>query len=176
MRLYRVGVYATALALLVPAPSWAAQPVKVKDWVFQKTNGMAEAWTVNDSGSQLGVVCLAASNCMAYFVSDSGTCEDGSKYPALLNSASGAFALTTVCRKIESDSGKPRFVLVINELDQVLDAMIKDHTLGIVIPMASGMFKAARFSLEGSNEALAAVNQAITSQSKPARATGDQDL
>lgn len=176
MRRYAISLSITTLALLFATPSWSDQPVRVKDWIFQKTNGMAEAWTVNDSGSQLGVVCSTASSCLAYFVSDSGTCEDGSKYPALLNSASGALALSTMCKKIGSDSEKPRFVLVINEFNQVLDAMLKDHNLGIVIPMASGMFKVARFSLEGSNEALSAVNQATGSQSKPARATGDQDL
>jgi hypothetical protein len=158
-------------------PAWATQAVSVKDWLFQDNGSSgAEAWTVNDSGSQIGVVCFGKSNCIAYFVSDSGTCQDDSKYPALLNSASGALALTTVCKKIESQTGKPRFVLVINEFNAVLDSILKDHNLGIVIPMASGMFKVARFSLEGSNEALAAVNRSTAAESKPVSRTGDQEL
>ena len=173
----RLGV-AAGFAVLISlcSPCWSAQPVTVKDWVFQKQgNGTAEAWTVNESGSQLGVVCYRKGSCLAYFVSDSGSCDDGSKYPALMNAGSGALSLSTVCRKIETDSGKARFVLVINEFDPVLDSMLKDHNMGIVIPMANGMFKVARFSLEGSNEALSAVNRAIGA-TKTTSSTGDEDL
>lgn len=165
-------------AMVVTSTAWSANAVGVKNWFYVNDgNGSAEAYTVNESGSQIGVYCAAKSNCFAYFVSADSTCSDGDKYPALMNSTSGAVALTVVCRQLASDSEKSRYVLVINEMNAVLTAMLKDHTLGIVIPMQSGTFHVARFSLEGSNEALAAVDRMVEAQPKPATTTtGDKDL
>ena len=53
------------------------------------------------------------------------------------------------------------------DFQTVVNLMFQDRVAGFSIPMANGTFKVTRFSLEGSNEALAAVNQAITKNSKP---------
>lgn len=154
-----------------------AAPAVVGNWMVQKDTGWgSEAWTVNASGSQLGVLCYQTSGCLTYFIPDSVTCDDGGQYPALLNTELGAVSLSAVCKRITTSSGQTRYVMVIDEYKTVLGAILKDHVLGIVIPMADGAFSVARFSLDGSRDAIAAVNQAMKPESKPAKATGDQVL
>lgn len=166
----RIG---TLLCLLVgAAPTMAAnstgQPVSVKNWVSQNyADGSSGAWTNNESGSSLGLYCTAANQCTAFLGADTG-CDDGSKYPAMMNTDSGASSQPMTCANISSANEKPRYVLVFDDFQTVLGVVLKNHAIGFAIPLAGGMFKVMHFSLEGSNEALAAVSAAIKSESKKA--------
>jgi hypothetical protein len=84
----------------------------------------------------------------------------GGKYPMLLNSDSGASSISATCGIANSPALNKRSLLTIDDFQLVLNTMLKDLDAGVAIPLASGQFKVARFSLEGSNEALAAVNGA----------------
>jgi hypothetical protein len=124
--------------------------------------GTAVASTSNDSGSTLGVYCLGAKNCDAY-LRTSTTCEEGAKYPVLVNSDSGANNFVVTCKNLASTGEKQNFVFVFDQFDTLINLMLKDRALGVAFPLASGQFKVARFSLDGSNESLAAVNRVVTS-------------
>ncbi len=153
----------------------ASQPVVVKDWSFIDTgNGTGIAKTYNESGSVLGLYCAAANNCDAYMMTAMG-CDDGHKYPGLVNADSGAYNVTVTCQNIASAGEKPNFAFVFDDFNTIKGLMLKDHSVGIALPLASGQFKVARFSLEGSNETLAAVNRAITNGSKQVSAKQAKD-
>ncbi len=140
----------------------------VKDWSFRlSSDGTAGAYTKNGSGSMLGVYCASKNKCILYLALGTG-CDSGHQIPVLLNSSSGAEALTGTCENIAPPTSKEMFVLVLDNFNSVLNIVLKDHTVGFAIPLASGQFKAAHFSLEGSNEALAAVDQSIGATAKPA--------
>jgi hypothetical protein len=151
------------------------QPVAVKDWTFIDTGGgTGIAKTINDSGSVLGIYCAALKNCDAYLIS-SMTCEVGSKYPGLINAGSGSFSISVTCKNIAADGEKPNYAFVFAEFDLIRNLMLKDHSVGVALPLANGQFKVTRFSLEGSNETLAAVGRAISNGTKQAKAKQAKD-
>jgi hypothetical protein len=155
-------VYALMCLVLASSPLAAAPPKSgtVKDWTFTDyADGTAGAQTTNESESSLGVYCASKDNCLAYLATDSG-CQDGSKYTVMMNANSGANALLATCKSLATPRSKQQFALFFEDLGAVLDTMLKDHTVGFAIPLASGQFKVVRFSLEGSNETLAAVDSA----------------
>jgi hypothetical protein len=149
--------------LLAAMASAANQPIVTKDWSFTNTgNGSAVASTSNDSGSTLGVYCLGAKNCAAYLQTLTA-CEDGAKYPVLVNSDSGASNFMLTCKNLASAGEKQNFVFVFDQFDALINLLLKDRAIGVAFPLAGGQFKVARFSLDGSNESLAAVNRVVTS-------------
>jgi hypothetical protein len=145
------------------------QSVAVKDWTVKLfDDGSSGAQTSNDSGSSFGVYCTDEKNCVAFLLA-STDCDDSSKYPVLLNSTSGAMALATTCANISTPGSKQRFALVFDDFSTVLNIALKDRMVGFSIPMANGAFKVTRFSLDGSNEAVTAMNKAIQGKTKPVR-------
>jgi len=147
----------------------------VKDWVFSKLGGgSAIAYTGNDSGSRLGVVCTAANECDAYVYSATG-CDDGSKIPVLINTDSGSASFNVTCKNISSPSEKQNFVFVFDELKPILNILLKNQTLGLALPLASGQFKVLHFSLQGSNEALAAVSRSVKPSATPVSTKKNED-
>jgi hypothetical protein len=56
---------------------------------------------------------------------------------------------------------------VFDEFPTVLNMMLKDRVAGFSVPTANATFKVPRFRLDGSNEALMAVNKAMEAKTKP---------
>ncbi|MBV8146410.1 MAG: hypothetical protein JO184_15545 [Gammaproteobacteria bacterium] len=149
------------LAIGGPAAQASPPSGSVKDWSFRKLDGdRAIASTGNGSGSSLGVYCVAKRDCQIYLATDTG-CEDARTYTLLLNASSAAFALSSTCHGISNPGEKQRFVFFLDDFNTVLATMMKDHTVGFAIPVAGEQFKVTRFSLEGSNEALAALSSLL---------------
>lgn len=126
------------------------------DWkAFRLDTGAYMATVQNDAGSVLATLCTG-STCHVV-VNPHISCDPGSKYPALVNAPSSAFAVTFLCEKLGD-------LLVYSvPLDTVMsDAMSIGGVLGVAMPMASGEFKAARFSLTGSARATARIQQLAT--------------
>jgi hypothetical protein len=162
------------LSLVLVATPLAAAPPKsgvVKDWVFTNYgDGTAAAHTTNDSGSSVGIYCSTKESCIAFLATDSG-CQDGNKYTVMMNANSGANALVATCKNLATVESKQHFVLVFEDFDSVLTSVLRDHTVGFAIPLASGQFKVARFSLEGSNETLSAVHSTTAAVPGPKAAS-----
>jgi len=158
------------LLLTVIALPTSAEPrtATVKNWTFKDfRDGSAGGDTTNESGSELGVYCSGTQQCFIFLITDTG-CEENGKYTVLVNADSGAVATNASCTSINTPGSKGRFALVFDNFDTLLNSILKDHAIGFSIPLASGMFKVTRFSLEGSNEVLSAVGQTIKGGSKPA--------
>jgi hypothetical protein len=147
-----------------------AGSVTEKDWkVVIDADGTALAFTSNGSGSSFGIYCANANSCFAYLDSSTG-CDDSSTYPVLVNSDSGAGSFEATCADLGSSASKNHAVIVFNDFSAIIKTVLKDHAIGFAIPLASGQFKVTRFSLEGSNETIQAMNKAVSSSTRPAAA------
>jgi hypothetical protein len=151
-----VKVAKTLWILLCAFPSASAADLRFGDWVAHVTGNEREAFTNNESGSALGVLCSVESqHCLAYLRANT-TCSEGNKQVALVNTDSGAFPIDMLCSKIRGQSG-PEFVNLLGSYDDMRDVILKHNSIGIALPMTGGQFKVVRFSLIGSNQAIEAV-------------------
>jgi hypothetical protein len=133
-----------------------ASDQRVKDWTISLDTNYQEANTSSDSGGLLGVFCILQSqSCFAYFTSGN-PCVESRTVPVLVNANTGAALFQTTCRGMDVKTGK-LWVNVFDDMDGIKKIMLEASSLGIAIPLGSGLFKAVRFSLMGSNEAIDAV-------------------
>ena len=135
------SVYLLSLALA----AGAAQAQEYGDWMVDDlaSERSVYAATVNDSGGLLGKTC-SQEGCR-WIVTLKANCENGAKYPALLNAADGAWHVTLFCSPNEKNPGR-YYVL---EPDYVDKAVQSGDAVGIAMPMQSGQFRVARFSTRG---------------------------
>jgi hypothetical protein len=114
------------------------------------------ASTSNSGGSLLAQYCKLDSAECFYLVSFGITCEENSKYPALVSTDAGAKSIELVCDKKVSNEN---FMLAAN-FDEMDDLVRNNKRIGFVIPMQNEEFKAIRFSLNGADIALDAMRAA----------------
>jgi len=164
-------------AIIAPALSGAAvaQTVNVGSWMVSTQSDTAVyAVTVNDSGALLGQFCYPEQGSCMWLLGMTTGCEQGDRYPVLLNSDRGAQSVEIYCDgKLES--GLYRYAFT------DFDAMqnhVKDSTrIGFAVPLRSDQFRVVRFALDGAAPAIQSMRDAA--QSKPTRTqrgTRDQVL
>lgn len=173
MRTRLAGCLAAALTL---AGTSAASPPPEKKFGSWTVGAMADgegayAATINDSGGVLGLFCYRETEKCLWLLANEIQCEDESRYPVLVNSDAGAFTTEIVCMK---NGKKPRYAFA--NFDEIEDAVLKADWLGIAYPMASGKFKVGRFSLKGSNEAVALLRKVMEAAVEKVEGTRDQSL
>jgi hypothetical protein len=128
-----------------------AETFASKEWAWSTDNpDFYFAATANGVGHILGQYCYFESGTCLYLVGIGINCEEGSQYPALINSDAGSAQVSLVCAyKYEN-----QFVLFINSFDDV-DRIIRAATrIGIAVPMQRDEFKVSRFGLAGSTYAI----------------------
>ena len=76
------------------------------------------------------------------------TCEDRQKAAILVNSDEGAFLATSECFAGE------RHLLKVSETGLLMTAVTKSNEIGFAVGLSDSSFKAARFRLNGANEAI----------------------
>ncbi len=81
----------------------------------------------------------------------STNCEEGERYPVLVNADAGSAQLELVCRKLGK---KPRYIFTNFES---IDKSIRNSGkyIGFAFPLQSGLFQVDRFLLDGAVESLA---------------------
>jgi uncharacterized protein YqgC (DUF456 family) len=159
----RIG---TLMLLLLSLGAFAADPVAVKSWAYQDFgNGSTLALTKSNRGAILGVYC-ALGGCQIV-LGTSMACRAGNHYTSLASSDSGARAVEGTCINISSAAEKPRYVLALSDFTTMLTVLLQDHSIAFAVPAADGTFVVVRFSLEGANEALAAINHIQRDQAQP---------
>lgn len=139
---------------LAPPPRITTVPPETfGDWsVIFLQNGASIASTSNNAGSVFGVVC-DRSGCTA-FLNPKITCENGHRYPALINAPAASFSASLTCEKLDD-----KFIYNLPLEGSIADAMSVGGVLGVAFPMESGEFKVARFSLTGAARASARAQQ-----------------
>jgi hypothetical protein len=130
------------------------------------------AATINDSKGILGQYCYREEASCIWILSNEVGCEDGSQYPVLVNSDSGAVSTTIMCAKLH---GKPRYAFA--EFDVIDNIVRHSEWLGIAFPMKSGFFQVSRFPLNGAGAAVTFMRKVGDSMVQPAKTgTLDQKL
>lgn len=139
--------------LLLLAAGASIPDERYGDWsVTTLGTGSTIASVKNNADSAFGVICLE-DFCTSFF-NPALKCDEGTKYPALVNAPSSAFPVTMECVKA---GGLDFYTFPMD--DGVKDALSIGGVIGIAYPMQSGEFKVARFSLTGSARASARASQ-----------------
>lgn len=148
-----------AALLLTVASSVQAQAVTFEEWFLvdakDKSGDVIAATSTEDGKELLGYRCMLRSNTCQYVLMTESTCEADEKYPLMLNSSVGASTLMGTCFK---SSGPDQLVLAPYTL---IEKAIKggQGLIGFAIPMASGQFRAIRFSVKGGSDAIEAAER-----------------
>jgi hypothetical protein len=152
-----------------------AQERNFEDWFFGITRSGAALYaaTVNDSGRVLGQYCYQESNDCVYLLGITTSCTQGNKYPVLVNSNIGSSTMSVYCNGRLGESNNYQYVFT--DFKSIHDTVLKAMRVGFAFPLQSDDFTVIRFSLNGSNEAIAAMRKEVSL--KPTRSgTRDQRL
>lgn len=129
------------------------------DWFVVKSTDGSDliAGTVNDTGGFIGFRCFSSTQKCAHVLSANTKCDDSSSYPILINSDYAALSMDAICSK-NGDS----YELMLTKFDDIHNILRKGTYVGFAIPLGSGLFKVARFSLNGSDKAFDYVTDKTT--------------
>lgn len=170
--LRRLWVSLVAAFLFVAGAPANAQEKRFGEWkvgVLRDSEGIYAA-TVNDSGGVFGEYCYPAEDACLWLLSNDIKCEDGSKYPVLINASGGAVSTTMMCKAFNR---KSVYVFTnFSEVERVLDGAT---WIGMAFPMQNGLFKVSRFPLDGHARAVAFMEKIAKSMpTSTTRSTSDQ--
>ena len=147
-----IQIVAALLLLFVPH-CWAGD-VPAGDWVWNIDDPEAvHAGTENSAGNVLAQFCYPNDGSCIYVVSMGLDCKEGDSYTALVNTKSGATAIELLCGG-EHDGESGSHLLVFQNFEEIDELVRKNSQIGFAIALAEGEFKAVRFSLRGSSQAL----------------------
>jgi hypothetical protein len=163
---------AAAAAVFGASPA-AAQVKTFRDWAVGSTSDRAGmfAATVNDSGGVFGEYCYPKAETCIWLLSNSTRCEDGAKYPVLVNTDKGSAATEIVCKKVD---GKSRYVFA--SYEDVEASIEGARWIGMAFPMQDGRFQVSRFSLDGAAAAVAHMEGRSKAAAKQASQSTEDEL
>ena len=143
--------------LLVWGSAAWAEDIHSGDWVWNVDDPESyHAGTQNAAGQVLMQMCDPADGTCFYAVGFDTSCDEGDSYPALVNSDAGTAGIELLCGG-EVDGGSN--VMLVKDFEQV-DNIIREATrIGFALPMKGDEFKAVRFSLKGSVNAIEAMRK-----------------
>lgn len=126
------------------------------------------AATVNDSNSIFGQYCYSESGQCLWLLAVNINCEDGSRYPVLINGDGGSAQLEIVCRKL---GDKPRYVF--SNFDTINNSVKSSKKyIGFAFPLESGLFEVNRFLLDGAAESIRRM-KALSDPQKKKKSSGN---
>lgn len=148
---------AVALWMIVPSVAQAGDRIS-GDWTWNVDDpDLFVAATTNSAGHLLGQFCRPESADCMYVVGFDIYCDPGDTYPVLVNSDAGAAQLEFLCSGKVGDQN----VLVAADFDAIDTLVRQANRIGFALPMQGDDFKAVRFGLIGSNEALDAMLERV---------------
>ncbi|MFM2008763.1 MAG: hypothetical protein RIR02_713 [Pseudomonadota bacterium] len=157
-------------ALLISLSSLSF-PVIAQEFANWVTGAMDDnegyfAATVNDSTSIFGQYCYSGSGQCLWLLAVNINCEDGSRYPVLINGDGGSAQMEIVCKKL---GDKPRYVF--SNFDAINNSVKSSKKyIGFAFPLESGLFEVNRFLLDGAPEAIGRMK--VLSNSKKKKSSG----
>ena len=151
-----VGVVLGLAIFSIVQPAQAGE-IKSKDWTWNiDDTDSVYAATMNSADHMLAQFCYPETGKCLYAVAFGTNCEEGSKYPALVNADEGAYYIELVC----GDKMDGQHLMFVSDFDQIDKIVRSSERIGIVMPMQGDEFKAVRFSLRGATEALDSMRSA----------------
>jgi hypothetical protein len=129
----------------------------------------------NDSGHFLGQYCYQSKGSCLWLLAIKTRCDEGDKYPVLINSDAGSAQVEVHCLGHLPSAGMYRYAFTDFEL---IDRTVRNgRRIGFAIPLESDQFRVLRFDLTGASSALNSMRARAqaNSQTRPAiRNTRDQ--
>ena len=159
-------VWGSILGLLFVQPGWT-QGFEIGDWVWNAEDPEVYwAATTNDAGQMLAQFCDPEDGVCFYAVGFDTNCEEDASYPALVNSDIAAQSIELRCGSEVDDGGHLMHPVDFDQIDKLVR---QANRIGFALPMEGDEFKAVRFSLRGSNEALDAMRDFAQKGSRQSR-------
>jgi hypothetical protein len=164
MTLTKLKRYHLALLFILISFSVPTMAQEFANWV---TGAMDDnegyfAATVNDSTSIFGQYCYTGSGQCLWLLAVNINCEDGSRYPVLINGDGGSAQMEIVCKKL---GDKPRYVF--SNFDAINNSVRSSKKfIGFAFPLESGLFEVNRFLLDGAPEAIGRMKALSNSKKK----------
>ncbi len=146
-------------------------------WVADTTNrAYLYASTQNDSGHVLGQWCYPADGQCFWLLGIRAGCEQGERYPVLVNSDSGSYSLEIYCNgPLASAPGMYRYVFT--EFDRITNPVMSSTRIGFAMPLKGDQFSVIRFDLNGAGAALRAMRAVAATRVQPdGKGTVDERL
>ena len=155
-------------------PASADDRVIYQNWTVDIGVETAEAYTVNDSGSSLGLFC-GGSTCV-FYLNPKLNCQPNSKNAVLMNGATQSASINMQCTLV----GKHYFQ-ILDPFDQVFSAVKSGGHIGFAVALHGGAFSVYRFSLNGALPALQRVldesaKKRLTKPVKPLNQNNSKDI
>jgi hypothetical protein len=147
----------------------------IGDWVYQSKVTFYAA-TVNDSGNVFGQWCDAQDGNCFYILSTPTKCEEGARYPVLINSDTVSLHVTLICKGPLEGSQKYRHFF--DNFELIDDLVRKSKRIGIAMPLEGDQFRVFRFTLNGAVNALTSMRASAEKAFKvfDKKSTRDQNL
>jgi hypothetical protein len=168
----RVIEVALVVSSLLAGGSAHATEKRFGDWTVGVISGDAGLYaaTENDSGGMLGKYCYAEQAACLWLLVTDIKCDDGSRYPVLVNTDQGAASTDIVCKLFK---GLPRYMFAnFDEIDTLVNGATR---VGIAFPMKNGLFQVSRFSMVGSARAVAFMTKTMEDVVEKANANSTED-
>jgi hypothetical protein len=119
------------------------------------------AKSLNDAGGVAGVLCfISQKTCNAYFAT-SIPCDEGEKYPIMMNSIAGAMNTQATCTRYGSNK-----FLVLENMGAVVDAFEDGGEVAFVMPARENKFIVSRFNCVGAKSAIRKATKFVELQPK----------
>lgn len=151
-------IIATSIAIALALAATMAQAQQKKKygmWNLDVTSAPEEpmqvASTVNATGSSTGVLCIQSTDTCDPFIKLDINCKHGGFYPMMINSAVGAFHLSTKCVHLGDLQ-----LFVAEDATPMMSAFESGGEIGFAMPLESGQFRVIRFSTAGATAAIKA--------------------
>lgn len=170
----RAPTLATALAALsLACASGLAQDRRFGAWSVGLITGGGGVYagTTNDSNGIFGEFCFKDSATCYWLLANDIDCNEGNKYPVLVNSDAGAQSLEVYCFKIDKSS---RFAF--SDFKAVEQVVTQSKRFSIAFPMKGGQFQVSRFSLDGATDAIEVMEKVAAAMKTSRESTRDQRL
>lgn len=159
-------LFLVLLALLIQGQAVASEKLAFQNWIVEVGPETTEAYTVNDSGSSLGLFC-GGTTCV-FYLNPNLNCQPNTKNAVLMNGSTVSAAIGMQCTLV----GKHYFQ-ILDAFDQVLNAVKAGGNIGFAVALQGGAFSVYRFSLNG---ALPALQRALDEAAKKRQVKPAQPL
>jgi hypothetical protein len=143
--------------LCVAAGAQAGEP-GMGAWFGMSNKTQVAAGLASESGQQIGMTCDKVTDRCIWNLAVDVTCKPGATGALLISSSVGAAHVTGKCLGVSES--KDLWRLELEPFDDVSKSIMTGGTLGVVVPMDSGKFKVFRFSTDGADKAIRALNGA----------------
>ena len=117
------------------------------------------AGTTSEGNAILAQLCYPASRRCVWVIDTPSSCDKNSQIPAIINSSSGAAAVTLICTGshmyIDQTQYNQKLISPARATDNTIAQAV--GTIGLAFPLKSGEFQSDRYSLSGAQDAVQAL-------------------